>query len=185
MLVGRERIELPETYVAGFTDRPAAFYGISAHVVPGRLTGHWSFRRDSNPHQLLTRQPHYRCATEAWCLIRDSNPEETGFESVTSTNCINQTSGTPTANRTLIHGLEDRCTLRCAIGAFGVRGGSRTRKTCILSAVPVPIRLHGQIGLPSGLRTRSPRFLRAVRIPIPTPGEMVSLPGFEPGVRRL
>ena len=125
MLVGRERIELPETYVAGFTDRPAAFYGISAHV------------------------------------------------------------GTPTANRTLIHGLEDRCTLRCAIGAYGVRGGSRTRKTCILSAVPVPIRLHGQIGLPSGFRTRSPRFLRAVRIPIPTPGEMVSLPGFEPGVRRL
>ena len=83
-----------------------------------------------------------------------------------STRCINQTNGTPTANRTLIHGLEDRCTLRCAIGANGVRGGSRTRKTCILSAVPMPIRLHGQIGVPTRIRTGSPAALNRLRMPV-------------------
>lgn len=83
-----------------------------------------------------------------------------------STRCINQTNGTPTANRTLIHGLEDRCTLRCAIGAYGVRGGSRTRKTCILSAVPMPIRLHGQIGVSTRIRTGSPAALNRLRMPV-------------------
>ena len=87
-----------------------------------------------------------------------------------SAGCINQTNGTPAAIRTLMAGLEDRCTIPCATGALwslvgglnsvsagyeparyadsraiGVRGGSRTRKTCILSAVPMPIRLHGQM----------------------------------------
>ena len=123
----------------------------------------------------LHYEPHFGRSQKgaAWCLIRDSNPEKTGFESVTSTCCVNQTNGTPTANRTLIHGLEDRCTLRCAIGAYGVRGGSRTRKTCILSAVPVPnsVTRTSRNGLPGGDRTRITRILSAVRMPFPAPGE--------------
>ena len=90
-----------------------------------------------------------------------------------SAGCINQTNGTPAAIRTLMAGLEDRCTIPCATGACGVRGGSRTRKTCILSAVPVPnsVTRTSRNGLPGGDRTRITRILSAVRMPFPAPGE--------------
>lgn len=115
-----------------------------------------------------------------------------------SAGCINQTNGTPAAIRTLMAGLEDRCTIPCATGALWslvgglnsvsagyeparyadsraivVRGGSRTRKTCILSAVPVPnsVTRTSRNGLPGGDRTRITRILSAVRMPFPAPGE--------------
>ena len=37
-----------------------------------------------------------RSSLQCWCLIRESNPEKTDFESVMSAGCINQTNGTPT-----------------------------------------------------------------------------------------
>ena len=45
----------------------------------------------------------------------------------------------------------------------GVRGGTRTRKTCVLSAVPMPIRLHGHLvgveGVEPSPRGPRPRIL--------------------------
>ena len=78
--------------------------------------------------------------------------------------------------RTLINCLQGSGTTVMLQKHVGVRGGTRTRKTCVLSAVPMPIRLHGQvqallrfIGLPGGSRTRKTRILSTVRMPIPTP----------------
>ena len=61
---------------------------------------------------LLTRQAQYRCAREAyklvrmdrtssWYLTRASNPEKVRFELTMSASCISQVCGTPTATRTL------------------------------------------------------------------------------------
>ena len=37
----------------------------------------YGFRRESNPHQLLTRQPHYQlCYRSIWSRKRDSNPHD-------------------------------------------------------------------------------------------------------------
>ena len=162
----------------------------------------WAERGSNSPRVYHRFYRPARCLLRficpCWCLIRESNPEETGFESVMSAGCINQTNGTPAAIRTLMAGLEDRCTIPCATGALwllvgglnsvsagyeparyadsraiGVRGGSRTRKTCILSAVPVPnsVTRTSRNGLPGGDRTRITRILSAVRMPFPAPGE--------------
>ena len=47
----------------------------------------------------------------------------------------------------------------------GVRGGTRTRKTCVLSAVPMPIRLHGHLVGAEGVEP-SPRGPRPRILPL-------------------
>ena len=47
----------------------------------------------------------------------------------------------------------------------GVQGGSRTHKTLILSQVPMPIRLLGQVVLLSGVEPARPVYKTGAKIP--------------------
>ena len=68
---------------------------------------------------------------------------------------------------------------------YGSREGTRTLKTCILSAVPMPIRLLGHYGACYGIRTRPVRFLRPLTLPAGLSKHLVSLRGFEPPTLRF
>ena len=65
--------------------------------------------------------------------------------------------------RTLINCLQGSGTTVMLQKHVGVRGGTRTRKTCVLSAVPMPIRLHGHLvgveGVEPSPRGPRPRIL--------------------------
>ena len=65
--------------------------------------------------------------------------------------------------RTLINCLQGSGTTVMLQKHAGVRGGTRTRKTCVLSAVPMPIRLHGHLvgveGVEPSPRGPRPRIL--------------------------
>lgn len=105
-----------------------------------------------------------------------------------SAGCINQTFGTPTTTRTLIAGLEDRCTfLLCYRSMLVSEAGVEPAKPASLAQYLCQFGYTDINNIWSPERGSNPQdtHFKYASYAIPTPRDLVSPPGFEPGKRRV